>query len=73
MKKKNLKSLALKKSSVSKLNGGAQGPFPIPLSRNIKECVITWNVQQCTWISELYTACDCQPTWDFTCNPPAEV
>ena len=74
MKKKKLKSLSLKKSSVSKLNGGAQDrPFPIPLSRNIRECNITWNIQQCTWVSELYTACNCNPTWDFTCNLPAEV
>lgn len=69
MKKKNLKlkSLVLKKASVSKLNGGA--PTPIELTRQIRECVFTINNTQCTttWISELNTAC-CPPTQDFDCN-----
>jgi len=72
MKKKKLKSLSLKKASISSLNGGAQNrPFPIPLSRNIRDCVFTFNQTQCTttWVSELYSACGCEPTWDLTCTP----
>ncbi|WP_420571046.1 hypothetical protein [Kordia sp.] len=68
MKKKKLKSLSLKKASVSNLNGGS-GPFPIPLSRNLKECAITYDIYQCTWYSELGTACSCPPSWDLTCTP----
>ncbi|MBC8754148.1 hypothetical protein H2O64_05660 [Kordia sp. YSTF-M3] len=69
MKKKKLKSLSLKKASVSKLNGGTSGPVPIQLTINIKQCQFTWDIYQCTWYSELYTACECQPTWDLTCTP----
>jgi hypothetical protein len=69
MKKKKLKSLSLKKASVSKLNGGAaSGPIPIQLTINIKECVFTHNIYQCTWHSELYSACDCEPSWQFNCQ-----
>ncbi|WP_298509687.1 hypothetical protein [uncultured Kordia sp.] len=68
MKKKNLKSLSLKKASVSKLNGGAQAPIPIPLTIDIRECYFTWDIRQCTWYSELYTACDCEPSWDLGCQ-----
>lgn len=68
MKKKNLKSLSLKKASVSKLNGGAAAPDPIQLTRNIVECVFTWDIRTCTWYSELYTACECEPSWEFNCE-----
>mgnify|MGYP003683105413 CR=1 FL=1 len=77
MKKKKLKSLSLKKASISKLNGGAAAPVPttgpIPLTVNIKDCYFTWDIRQCTWYSELYTACECDPSWDLGCNPPTEV
>jgi len=68
MKKKNLRSLQLKKASVSKLSGGAISPieFTVPVT----VCDFTFNVNtQCTttWISELRTAC-CPPTRDFDCN-----
>lgn len=67
MKKKKLKSLDLKKASVSKLNGGA--PSPIALTVGFT-CDFTIGIDtQCTttWISELRTAC-CPPTQDFDCN-----
>jgi len=76
MKKKNLKSLSLKKSSVSNLNGGVQSsPFPIPLSRKIQECLFTINQTQCTttWVSELYTACNCEPSWQFGCQQSVDI
>ncbi|WP_156168847.1 hypothetical protein [Kordia jejudonensis] len=69
MKKKKLKALSLKKASISKLNGGA--PVPIQLTRNIRDCALTVDLYNCTtttWYSELYTACECEPTWDFNCN-----
>ncbi|MEM6719816.1 MAG: hypothetical protein AAF611_10895 [Bacteroidota bacterium] len=68
MKKKNLKSLSLKKASVSKLNGGA--PISIELTKPITVCDFTFGIDtQCTttWISELNTAC-CPPTQGFDCN-----
>ncbi len=71
MKKKKLKSLALKKTSVSKLNGGALGPIPIQLTRNIRDCVFTIDLFQCTttvWESELGTACHCEPSWETNCE-----
>ncbi|MGH1387085.1 hypothetical protein [Kordia sp.] len=69
MKKKKLKSLSLKKASVSKLNGGAQSvPIPITLTIDIKQCNFTWDIRQCTWHSELYSACDCEPSWQFNCQ-----
>ncbi|MEM6684403.1 MAG: hypothetical protein AAF617_01305 [Bacteroidota bacterium] len=67
MKKKKLKSLQLKKSSVSKLNGG--GPSPIALTVDFL-CDYTIDVNtQCTTtsISELNTAC-CPPTQGFDCD-----
>lgn len=77
MKKKNLKTLSLKKASVSKLNGGAQRPDPIPLSIDIRQCNFTWDIRQCTWYSELNTACECEPSWEFNCQQsrtiPCEV
>ncbi len=68
MKKKNLKTLSLKKASVSKLNGGTVAPTPIQLTRNLQECLYTNDLYQCTWYSELYTACECEPSRDFDCN-----
>ncbi len=66
MKKKKLKTLSLKKASISKLNGGAAAPGtgPILLTRDIQDCLFTRDIFQCTWYSELYTACNCEPTWD---------
>ncbi len=68
MKKKKLKSLSLKKASISKLSGGAQRPTPIPLTIDIRQCNFTWDIRQCTWYSELYTACECEPSWDLGCQ-----
>ena len=70
MKKKKLKALSLKKASVSKLNGGAAipGTGPILLTIDIRDCLFTHDLHQCTWYSELNTACNCEPTWDFNCN-----
>lgn len=72
MKKKNLKSLSLKKSSVSNLNGGAANR-PIQLTRNLIECAQTYDIRDCTWYSELYTACDCQPSWDLGCQLSVDI
>jgi hypothetical protein len=66
MKKKNLKNLSLKKSSVSNLNGGAAS-IPAPISFNFP-CQLTQNVFECTWVSELYTACHCDPSWNGGCE-----
>jgi hypothetical protein len=68
MKKKKLKALSLKKASVSKLNGGAPVPDPILLTIDIINCTFTNNIRTCTWYSELYTACECEPSWDLNCN-----
>ena len=71
MKKKKLKALALKKASISKLNGGSQGPIPIQLTRKIRECIFTFDQFQCTttvWESELYSACTCPPSWEGNCE-----
>lgn len=65
MKKKKLKNLSLKKSSVSKLNGGAA--IPVPISFNFP-CAPTQDILQCTWVSELYTACHCEPSWQGGCE-----
>jgi hypothetical protein len=69
MKKKKIKNLSLKKTSVSNLNGGAiPTTGPILLTINIKNCAFTNDIFQCTWVSELYSACQCDPSWDFNCN-----
>lgn len=69
MKKKKLKVLSLKKASISNLNGGAANrPSPILLTRNLQECAITQDIFNCTWVSELYSACQCDPSWNFDCN-----
>lgn len=74
MKKKKLKTLSLKKASVSKLNGGIQsGPTPIQLTINIKDCLFTYDIYQCTWYSELYTACECPPSWDLGCQQSINI
>jgi hypothetical protein len=73
MKKKKLKALSLKKASVSKLNGGSVSPTPIQLTRNILECYFTQNIYQCTWYSELNTACECEPSWDFNCQQSVDI
>ncbi|MEM6719817.1 MAG: hypothetical protein AAF611_10900 [Bacteroidota bacterium] len=65
MKKKNLKSLKLKKSSISNLNGGAQAPDPSPLTLDLIRCFFTRDIRTCTWYSELYTACECEPSWQY--------
>ncbi|KAB8155672.1 hypothetical protein EZY14_000245 [Kordia sp. TARA_039_SRF] len=73
MKKKNLKTLKLKKASISRLSGGAQEPIPVPLTRNIRDCVFTRNIRDCTWYSELYTACECEPSWDLGCQQSIDI
>lgn len=67
MKKKSLKNLSLKKSSVSKLNGGA-AVVPAPISFNLPCQPHTQNLVNCTWVSELYTACNCEPSWQGGCE-----
>jgi len=66
MKKKKLKNLSLKKTSVSKLNGGAAS-IPVPVSLAFP-CGPTQDLFTCTWVSELYTACNCEPSWNGGCE-----
>ncbi|MBC8754150.1 hypothetical protein H2O64_05670 [Kordia sp. YSTF-M3] len=64
MKKKKLKALSLKKASISKLSGGSLAPavsFAFP-------CAPTQDLFTCTWVSELYTACNCEPSWNGGCE-----
>ncbi len=70
MKKKKLKNLSLKKSSVSKLNGGAAIPPPVSLAF---PCNQTQDLINCTWVSELYTACYCEPSWHGGCGPSINI
>ena len=70
MKKKKLKNLSLKKSSVSKLNGGAIAPEPISLALPCEP--FTLDLVNCTWYSELYTACTCPPSWNG-CGPSFNI
>ncbi len=71
MKKKKLKNLSLKKSSVSKLNGGAAIPAPNPSLAF--PCNQTQDLINCTWVSELYTACYCEPSWHGGCGPSINI
>ncbi|WP_430411158.1 hypothetical protein [Kordia sp.] len=74
MKKKKLKTLSLKKASISNLNGGIAAPSPGPLlTIDIRDCLFTYDIRQCTWYSELNTACECDPSWDLNCNSNAPV
>jgi len=77
MKKKKLKALSLKKTSISKLNGGAAAPVPgtgpILLTIDIRDCLFTYDIRQCTWYSELYTACECDPSWNFACQKSIDI
>ncbi len=66
MKKKNLKALSLKKSSVSQLNGGSLSPAPISFAFPCEP--VTQDLFTCTWVSELYTACHCEPSWNGGCE-----
>ena len=67
MKKKNLnKKLSLGKKQISKIGevkGGAVAPtFPnCPIEQ-------TQDLFTCTWVSELYTACYCEPSWHTNCE-----
>ena len=70
MKKRNLKNLALNKTSVSNLTGGGEsvdtGTFTGP-------SITILNSQDCTdWCSELYTACHCE-TLQETCGLDCET
>lgn len=70
MKKKSLKSLSLRKSSISKLNGGSNVPSPTLQTINIRDCALTNNLADCTttvWHSELYSAC-CPPSQRINCE-----
>jgi hypothetical protein len=71
MKKKKLKNLSLKKSSISNLNGGAAAPAPVSLALPCQP--ITLDLINCTWVSELYTACYCEPSWHGGCGPSINI
>jgi hypothetical protein len=73
MKKRNFKSLQLKKSCVSKLNGGAIPNAGVDVHYDTGNGTITVYPMQtqgaepgCTWYSELYTACECHPSANQT-------
>ncbi|WP_430412657.1 hypothetical protein [Kordia sp.] len=66
MKKRNFKSLELKKSSISKLNGGGIVNPGVDVHFNTTNDTVTiipYHTQGaergCIWYSELYTACEC--------------
>ncbi|MEM6684402.1 MAG: hypothetical protein AAF617_01300 [Bacteroidota bacterium] len=72
MKKKSLKSLLLKKASISKLNGGATEPSPITLTID-ENCLLTLDLRDCPWYSELFSACWCEPSWHYDCQQSADI
>ncbi|WP_298509681.1 class I lanthipeptide [uncultured Kordia sp.] len=66
MKKKNFnKKLDLGKKQISKLDD-VQGGAAITLGGG--NCT-SQLIKTCTWYSELYTACYCDPSWDGNCGP----
>lgn len=66
MKKKKLsKKLDLGKKQISNLGnvkGGARVESQII-------CIVqpTQDIFNCTWVSELYSACQCEPSWNGHC------
>lgn len=65
MKKKNLnKRLSLGKKQISKL-GGIKGGA---LIQSHLTCTVTQDLFTCTWESELYSACHCEPSWHTNCE-----
>lgn len=72
MKKKKLnKKLDLGKKQISNLGdktgGAAASHLTCTVGSNFFICN-TKNIYDCTWYSELYTACTCPPSWDLGCN-----
>jgi len=74
MKKKKLnKKLDLGKKQISNLadktGGAAASHATCTVNSNFFVCnPVTKNIWNCTWVSELYTACQCDPSWDLGCN-----
>jgi len=71
MKKKKLsKKLDLGKKQISNLanvQGGAAVRSHITCTVGGGNCGITEDGFTCTWHSELYTACECPPSWGIVC------
>ncbi|KAB8155674.1 hypothetical protein EZY14_000255 [Kordia sp. TARA_039_SRF] len=71
MKKKKFgKKLDLGKKQISKLDsvqGGAAVASHISCTVGGGNCTSQF-VKTCTWYSELYTACECDPSWDGNCG-----
>ena len=67
MKKKTNKKLALNKQKISELSegnlDGVKGGKVITWTAECKTKTFGWT---CEWISELYTACHCEKTRDWT-------
>ena len=66
MKKKKLsKKLDLGKKQISNL-GSVKGGAQI---QSHLTCTIgqTQDIFNCTWVSELYSACHCDPSWNGNC------
>ncbi|WP_156168362.1 hypothetical protein [Kordia zhangzhouensis] len=72
MKKKKLtKKLALGKKQISKLGavkGGALVQSHLTCTIDPGGCGNTQDLFTCTWVSELYTACNCEPSWQGGCE-----
>lgn len=72
MKKKKLNgklNLGKKRiSNLGKVNGGAPASHLTCTVTNNITCEPTQNILICTWISELYTACHCEPSWQGGCE-----
>jgi len=73
MKKRNFKNLQLKKSCISKLNGGGISNPGVDIYYDTGNGTVTIIPVQtqgaepgCVWYSELYTACDCHPSVNLT-------
>ncbi|MCH2194152.1 hypothetical protein [Kordia sp.] len=70
MKKKNFnKKLSLGKKQISKL-GDIKGGAPashLTCTIDPGGCGATQDLFTCTWVSELYTACYCEPSWHTNC------
>lgn len=74
MKKRNLKTLQLKKNCISKLyggsgyaNGGDVGNYDTRIDTGTIIPVHTQGAEPgCVWYSELYSACECHPSVDQT-------
>lgn len=70
-KKKLIQKLSLGKKQISKLGnvkGGALVQSHLTCTVGGGNCGVTQDLFYCTWVSELYTACNCPISWDGGCE-----